>query len=73
MSQRRRFEYTCEWCARLQSGVPARVQIYKRWSWITLWRICDDCMDRLFELRGRETYGTIEQSRALRLQHEWIF
>jgi hypothetical protein len=73
MSQARRLECSCDWCGRVVPSCGFQFKRWKPWGWQTVWRICDDCADRLFELRGRETYGTIEQSRALRLQQGWEF
>lgn len=55
-------EYTCDWCGAIQRRLGGTLSVHSATGWHVVWRICDPCLDCLFNLRGEQTYDQVVTS-----------
>lgn len=63
MPSRWQRQFTCSWCGCVCADLQGILRTAGRTGWGDQWKLCGSCVDRLFDLRGKETYHDTQVSR----------
>jgi len=58
MPSRWQREFSCNWCGSISTRLEGELRLPGWAGWKVAWRLCHNCVEHLFELRGQQTYGS---------------
>ena len=67
MPSRWQREFMCDWCGERATRLAGELRTPGLLGWGTQWRLCDECIDALFALRGSMTWEHMQAFKSRQL------